>query len=354
MDHQEITVFQAKNSDRKIWDDFVLTRPDASPYHLFAWKLAIEASYGHSCYYLSAEKKGQLVGILPLVHIRFLNIVNELTALPYCDVGNCVCDADEVQDALLAEALSVQKSLNCKKLNIRGTLRETQLQSDGFIRERTGKVRMLLSLPASSDELFSSFKSKLRSQVRKAKKNGISFRWAELTDSDTIYSVFSKNMHSLGSPVHSKAWLENILIHYKNRAKVGLVEFDGKTVGMGIILLGGQSVSIPWASTLRKFNRLGPNMLLYWNFLKFSADNGYKMFDFGRSTEGEGTYKFKKQWKAKPVPLGWYESINKRKTKNDPSAADTDNREKASEIWKKLPLGMANMVGPYLRKYISL
>jgi len=354
MDHQEITVFQAKNSDHKIWDDFVLNRSDASPYHLFAWKLAIEASYGHPCYYLSAEKKGELVGILPLVHIHFFNIVNELTALPYCDVGNCICDADEVQDALLTEALSVQKSLNCKKLNIRGPLRETQLQSDGFIRERTGKVRMLLSLPPSSDELFSSFKSKLRSQVRKAVKNGVSFRWAGLTDLDTIYSVFSKNMHTLGSPVHSKTWLETILIHYKNRVKVGLVEFDGKAVGMGIILLGGQSVSIPWASTLREFNRLGPNMLLYWNFLKFSADNGYKIFDFGRSTEKEGTYRFKKQWGAQPVPLLWYSQKNNKCQKGDSVQASSNLRSTVEATWRKIPFPVANFIGPRLRKYTSL
>ncbi len=352
MDHKEITVFQAKRNDQKIWDDFVLNRPDASPYHLFAWKLAIEASYGHPCYYLCAEKKGQLVGILPLVHIRFFGMVDELTALPFCDVGNCVCDTDEVQDALLTEARSVQKSLNCKKLNIRGPLRKTQLKNDTFITEETGKVRMLLNLASSSDELFSGFKSKLRSQVRKAEKNGVSFRWAELTDLDTIYSIFSKNMHTLGSPVHSKSWLRSILEHYKNRAKVGLAEFEGKAVGMGVILLGGHSVSIPWASTIREFNRLGPNMLLYWNFLKFSADNDYKIFDFGRSTEGEGTYRFKKQWGAKPTPLIWYTDANAGK--DEPGHHPPNKRDTAADLWQKIPLPIANIVGPHLRKYISL
>ena len=176
---------------------------------------------------------------------------------------------------------------------------------------------MILDLPASSDELFKGFKSKLRSQVRKAGKNGVKFSWGNVEDIDSAYIVFSKNMHELGSPVHGKSFIKAIATHYGARAKLDLAEFQGKTIGMGIILLSGKGVSIPWASTLREYNRLGPNMMLYWNFLKYSADNGYTYFDFGRSSEGEGTYKFKKQWGANPKPLVWYESIDKRKPKTE-------------------------------------
>ena len=213
---------------------------------------------------------------------------------------------------------------------------------------------MFLDLPSSSDELFSSFKSKLRSQVRKAEKNGVGFYWGGVEDTDSAYSVFSKNMHELGSPVHLKSFLKAVVAHYGERAKLGLAEFQFKVIGMGIILLGGKGVSIPWASTLREYNRLGPNMMLYWNFLKYSADNGYAVFDFGRSSKGEGTFNFKKQWGAKPTPLAWYESIDKRKRKTEQSSTDTGNREKIASIWQKLPLEIANMIGPYLRKYISL
>ena len=88
--------------------------------------------------------------------------------------------------------------------------------------------------------------------------------------------------------------------------------------------------------------------------MKYSADNGYTYFDFGRSSEGEGTYKFKKQWGAKPKPLVWYESIEKRKTKTEPSQIGMGKRERVAAMWQKLPLRAANRIGPHLRKYISL
>jgi len=347
-----LRVSLAEQSDQNRWDAYALNHPDASPYHMFAWKQAVEGSYGHTCPYLCAEKNGELVGILPLVHIHILGIVGELAALPYCDVGSCLCDDDEVQDALLDEAMKIQKKLNCKKLTLRGQLRDSALKTE-FGAEAHGKVRMLLPLPPSSDELISGFKSKLRSQIRKAEKNGISFRWSGLDELDAVWSVFSRNMHDLGSPVHAKNWIRSVLQNYKERARVGLAEYGGETVGIGIVLMTNTVVSIPWASCLREFNHLAPNVLLYWNLLKFSSDNGYQVFDFGRSTEGEGTYKFKKQWGAEPMALAWHSHPDARKC-GGRARLHSSNRDVAARLWRKIPLPIANFLGPHLRKYISL
>ena len=351
---RDIAVYLANHKDQQRWDTYVLNHPDASAYHLFAWKLAVEEAYGHSCPYLYCEIKGHLVGVLPLVHIRFLGLIDEISALPYCDVGNCLCDSDLVQDALLKEALNLRKVLRCRKVSLRGQLKETELKKKLFQREESGKVRMLLELPPSSVELFAGFKSKLRSQIHKAQKNGISFTWGGLDELDDIYSVFSRNMHDLGSPVHAKGWLRSIMTHYSQRMKVGLALFDQNLVGVGIILLGGHCVSIPWASTLREYNHFGPNMLLYWKMLEFSADNGFKCFDFGRSTEHEGTFRFKKQWGAEPKPLVWYTHAETLQSEDIQPMKQSSTRNMVSALWRKSPLAVANIIGPCVRKYISL
>jgi FemAB-related protein (PEP-CTERM system-associated) len=350
----DIAVRLASHKDQKRWDAYVLAHPEASPYHLFAWKLAVEESYRHKCPYLYGESKGRVVGVLPLVHIRFLGVVNELAALPYCDVGNCLSDCGPVQDALLEEALKLRGLLRGRKVSLRGSLKETNLKNSFLRIEKTEKVRMLLELPSSSTELFAGFKSKLRSQIHKAEKNGISFTWGGLDDLEEIYDVFSRNMHDLGSPVHAKVWLRSIITHYSQRIKVGVARFGGKTVGVGILLLGGDSVSIPWASTLRGYNHLGPNMLLYWKMLEYSSNNNFKYFDFGRSSEHEGTYRFKKQWGAKPVPLEWYTLAETYRDRSIQTSSRSATRAVVSALWRKTPLALANSVGPFLRKYISL
>ena len=355
MNNSSITIKPADESDQKQWDAYVLNHPSATPYHLYAWKKAIETAYGHQSTYYIAKKNSTIIGALPLVHLRLAPFINQLVSLPFCDVGNCLADDDVIQDSLLKQAVQLKHNSRVATLHLRGDLLPTAFAEHDFKKNNTGKVRLILDLPETADKLFNSFKSKLRSQVRKAEKNGVQFRWGSLSDIDAAYHVFAKNMHELGSPVHSKSFLHAVLSRYADRAKLGIAEFEGTIIGMGIILLADKSVSIPWASTLREYNRLGPNMLLYWSFLKFSTENGYQTFDFGRSSIGEGTYKFKQQWGAKPVPLIWYDAYAmQEKKEKHPQQKGWGNRECLAAVWRKLPLGLATRLGPKVRKYVSL
>lgn len=346
---------QVRNKDKPAWDAYVNNHPDAAPYCLFAWKEAVEQAYGHQSTYLLAEEGGTIKGVLPLFifHVPFRG--NTLVSLPYCDVGDALADDDEIKKVLLTEAFQLAKTLKVKGVDIRSC-------QDNLIGEKHGdwnlsvqkeKVRMLLNLPGSSEELWKSFKSKLRSQIRKAEKNGLTFRWGNIEDLSSFYEVFSQNMHDLGSPVHSKKWIEKIIINYDNNAKMGLVYREDQPVGCGIILFSIHTVSIPWASTLREFNKLSPNMMLYWNFLKFAADNGKAFFDFGRSTPNEGSYRFKMQWGAEPEQLFWY-GVSKEKKIKTVNPSVKRNRALVELIWKKMPIELVNSLGPKLRKYISL
>ena len=110
--------------------------------------------------------------------------------------------------------------------------------------------------------------------------------------------------------------------------------------------------AIPWASSLQVYNRLSPNMLLYWNLLEYAADNGFRHFDFGRSTPDEGTYAFKKQWGAQAMPLHWYrQELEKRRSFE--SGTEGHSRAILEHLWRTLPVAVANVAGPRIRKYIS-
>jgi len=346
---------RAVHKDKQAWDTYVHSRQDAAPYSLFAWKQAVEEAYGHKSCYLLAEDRGKICGILPcfIFHVPFIG--NSLVSLPFCDVGDVLADNDDITKALLAESMAVAEKVKANKVMIRSTrghLPATDLCSR-HVSVQTGKVRILLDLPSSSEELWKGFKSKLRSQVNKAEKNGLSFHWGTLEDLDKFYHVFSRNMHALGSPVHSKEWIEKIIAHYGEYARMGLVFKEDIPVGCGIILCTKQRVSIPWASTLREYNRLSPNMMLYWNFLKYAADHNKQVFDFGRSTPDEGTYRFKKQWGAVSEPLYWYR-LTQTESPEDTKNTTSTKREQIAVLWSKMPLSLANVLGPKIRKYISL
>lgn len=348
-----MNIVLAKIEQRDSWDSYVKNHPDGSPYHQFAWKMAIEQAYGHKAYYLMALDSAKVVGIMPMIHVKCPLRRGQMVALPFCDVGNVLCHDYETLKSLVKEAIIISKRLGVGLLDLRGPIDEDFFAEQQLsVHKQRGKVRMLYELPDSSEMLWNEFKSKLRSQVRKAEKNGLSFTWDNSRVTE-FYQVFCENMRDLGSPVHSRIWFEAVLHHYGERAHVGLVYSGEKAVGGGILLSIDNKISVPWASTLRSYNRLNPNMLLYWNLLKFSADNGFSLFDFGRSTPGEGTYKFKSQWGAQPEPLLWY-NVSLHGHQAAAVSANSSSRKFVAKYWQQLPIPVANFLGSRLRRYISL
>lgn len=331
------------DADQPAWDKYVLNHPDALAYHQFAWKKAVKEAYDFDDCYLLAENQN-VVGVLPLIDFKIPFLGRSLVSLPYCDIGGCLADNEAVSDALLKKAVELGQQKKSCRIEIRQSSVEKEITP-------SGKVRMILELPDSSEVLLSGFKAKLRSQVKKPIRDGLTAQLGGLELVPGFYRVFCENMRDLGSPVHSRKWIESIVRYYGERVRVGLVfTSEGIPAAAGIILLANKTVSIPWASSLLKYNNYNPNMLLYWNFLSFAADNSYRYFDFGRSTPGEGTYKFKKQWGAEPVPLEWVDLLNPSPV----SVSRGDLRAQVEKVWQKLPVSIATMAGSRLRRYIDL
>jgi hypothetical protein len=94
-------------------------------------------------------------------------------------------------------------------------------------------------------------------------------------------------------------------------------------------------------------------MLLYWSMLEWACTQGFRYFEFGRSTSGEGTFKFKEQWGAKSKILYWH-NISLSSSKLIYSIKENLALELAARIWNRLPVSITKAIGPQIRKYISL
>lgn len=344
-------IVRATQAHQAAWDEYVTSHKNASPYHRFAWVLSVEQAYQHQNVSLIAFENDKVVGVLPCIKMQKpLGKVNYCT-LPFCDLGYALGNDDNIIKALQAEALSLLQQDNGNSFDYRDTADSTAES------ELIGKkVRMVLPLPGSAEALLAGFKSKLRSQIRKAEKNGLICQIAKSQQNiDDFYQIFAINMRKLGSPVHSKKWFESLFKNYAKHILLSVVYKDQVPVGAGIVLLNGTKAVIPWASTVAQYNKLAPNMMLYWSLLEHVSERGCTEFDFGRSTYDEGTYKFKRQWGAEPIPLAWTNLVAQ------PAAIDKNTPDKPSQIrnlaektWAKLPLSVTTTLGPKIRKHISL
>jgi FemAB-related protein (PEP-CTERM system-associated) len=340
---------RATPNDAAAWDSYVAQHAEATPYHKFAWGMACEQAYRQSMHYLLAEDTdGKLIGILPAINFKRPLKGEQLVALPFCDTGFALADSQDIKTALLSH-LSAQSDYR----DLRQEPADTEALSPGQ------KVILRLPLPDSSEALLSQFKSKLRSQIRKAEKNGLTMKMAANFAQhqqllDDFYNVYKQNMRQLASPVHSRVWFERILANYDDAARVCVVYTGELAIGAGIVLINGQMAAIPWASTLSEHNRLAPNMLLYWSLLANVTDNGQRLFDFGRSSFGEGTYKFKTQWGALPYALHWHDGTSADLEAAVETGPPGTVRQLAETIWPRLPLGLTVSMGSAIRRYISL
>lgn len=340
------------SSEDNTWDQHVLSHDFSGPYLLTAWKNAVESAYGHDTFYLAACSGNEITGVLPLVKVKPPLTNGVLVSLPFCDYGGILADGRDTEKALLQRAVELADKLKTA-LEIRTPARCPAIEENKKFIQVTDKCRMLLELPGNSTVLWSGLKSKLRSQIKKPLKEGLTARLGSREMTGDFYRVFSRNMRDLGSPVHSRRWIETVVDTFGENACIGVVYRDSQPVGAGIILLHEKNITIPWASTLKEFNRFSPNMLLYWTFLEFAADNGGRLFDFGRSTPGEGTYAFKKQWGALPAPLFWYRYNSRGLPLKNHSSENGRLRSALEGAWQRLPLQAANALGPRVRKYID-
>ena len=345
------------------YSSYVLANDQATAYHLPSWGKAVENSYGFKPLYFGLLDADKIVAVLPAVKMKNLRGRNLLSALPYCDLGNILADSTKTKTHLLELVVDYATSHN-----LGFEYRDTHAyvpKPDTAVNDSSepstelkdgAKVRMLYELQTDTESQLAFFKPKLRSQIKKAAKNGITARVVNTPQSNDIkafYEVFSINMKDLGSPVHSIDWFIQIFEQYNRHSFLVLAEYEGKCIGGGIVIHTNDAAVIPWASTLRDFNKLAPNMLLYWEVLCEVIRRGMFKFDFGRSSFNEGTYRFKKQWGASPLLLEW-KYLHEGELKHEAPSKPSNIRSLVERTWMKLPIRTTQMLGPKIRKYISL
>jgi len=267
--------------------------------------------------------------------------------MPFLDQGGALSDADEASMLLIEAAAQQAKKLGAKGLDLRAPLSGTPDSAELPIR-----FRFLLSLPSSDDELWKKVGPKVRNQIRKSEKGGLTSDGANTSSLTEFYGVFSRNMRDLGSPTHSLAFFEAIARQLGDRFRLYLTyDADKQPVGGAVAIHFKDSVTVPWASSLRSARSLCPNHSLYWRVLSDARQWGASVFDFGRSSVGTGTYHFKKQWGAEPIPLAWT-FLDLMQNPETDYYLDPRSRSAATQIWRHLPLPLTLKLGPLIRRQL--
>jgi len=330
----------ASEEDECLWQDFVEAHPDACNYHRWKWKQVIERSFGWPAYYLLAEENGRFAGILPLVLQKSWMFGRFLTSLPFFNYGGVLAENDSIEKALVQEAITLARQLGADYIELRH-----RSEHPLGLREKTNKVAVELVVEPDEEKMLKSLRKQTRNLVRKALKVGLRAEICGQAALNDFYRVFAQNMRDLGTPVYSKSFLQEIWQGFPANTYLCLVRHEDEVIAASFMSGFRHRLEVIWGSSLRKYLSMAPNMLLYWRMLRFAAEKGFEVFDFGRSTAGSGAHRFKLQWSSQEIQLHWHYWLSQGNQLPELSPINPKFRM-AIWTWRHLPLVITNVLGP--------
>lgn len=304
------------------------------------WLFVLKEGLGHVPRAVEAVRGGATVGYLPLAYVRSRLFGRFLASLPYLNTGGATADDAPTRLGLIDRAVTLGHRLKVRHLELR---HEAKFDHPALNGTRATKVHLRLALPDYPGPLWEGLPAKVRNQVRKGEKSGLSVHWGTADLLSEFYAVFATNMRDLGTPVYGRRLFAAILRHFPGAAEVCVVRLGDRPVAGALLVHGKGITEVPSASSLRAFNPLCANMLMYWNLLDRAVARGQRAFDFGRATRDGSTYKFKKQWGAVESPAVWQYHLAGAAADLRP---ENPRYSRLVKVWQRLPVRLASLLGP--------
>ena len=336
------------DGDTGAWDQFVARAEGSSFCHLAGWREILSDVLGAECLYrVVRDGGGEWQGVLPLVRVRSWIFGHYLVSLPFLNDGGPL-GSPAARRQLVQEAVTEARRSRADLLELR--TRDAGEVGGGLgLQVSSRKITVLRPLPPSPDELFASFHSKLRNQIRRPLKDGLTARFGP-DQREPFYEVFARTMRDLGTPVLPRALFDRIAAAFRDLVVFGVVYGGDQPLAGGCGFVWRGEFEMTWAGALRAARPLAANMLLYWAFMEQMIARGVRVFNFGRCTPGGGTHQFKQQWGGSDVPLRWCQyapgGLKATPSPDDPAFSW------GPRLWRRLPLPIANRLGPRLVRFL--
>ena len=345
MDRLPIVVNLLKGEDAPRWDDFVRRCPQATFFHLSAWRDIVEEVFDHRTFYLYAERAGDIVGVLPLAEVRSRLFGHALVSLPFCVYGGIATAEDagpETLHALESKAETLAQALGVQHLEYRNL----QPRHEEWPRQAELYVTFRKEILPEVEANLLAIPRKQRAMVRKGIKNALVSEVDETVD--RFFALYADNVLRHGTPALPKRFFEQLKERFGEACEVLTVSSpEGKPLSSVLSFYFRDEVLPYYAGDDLAARELAANDFKYWELMRRACERGCKVFDYGRSKVGTGPYAFKKNWGFEPQPLSYEYRLYKRDSIPQNNPMNPKYRAFIA-LWKRLPIGVANRLGPHI------
>jgi FemAB-related protein (PEP-CTERM system-associated) len=340
-----LIIRELTTADHGRWDEFVERCPEATFFHKAGWKTVLERAYGHPTLYLYAERDGEIEGVLPLAQIKSLLFGNTLVSTPFCVYGGVVAANEEAEAALAEAACEHAQRLGVDALELRNRAPSNRqwLTKELYVTFRK-------EIDPDPEVNMKAIPRKQRAMVRKGIKAGL------VSEKDSgwqrLYRIYAESVRNLGTPVFPAKYFQILREVFGKECEVLMITHEGEDVA-GVMSFYFRDEVLPYyGGSASQARSLKANDFMYWELMRQSGEQGIRVFDYGRSKEGTGAYSFKKNWGFVPEPLHYEYYLVKSDTVPEINPMNP-KYQLFIKAWKKLPLPIANIVGPILAKNLG-
>lgn len=333
-------------SDRQAWNAFVEAHPEGSFFHLAEWSSVLERAFGHRSRYLCAERGGTLVGVLPLAEVKSLLFGHCLVSTPFCVYGGELAADEEAARALLRAACELGERLGVGYVEMRH--RKPHLAADWLTKDLYVTFRR--AIDADSEQNMRAIPRKQRAMVRKGIQNGLR---AELdADSTRMYDIYSESLRNLGTPVFARGYPAILRATFGERCEV-LTVMNGADAVASVMSFYFRDEVLPYyGGSTPAARAVAANDFMYWQVMERARERGARLFDFGRSKQGTGSFDFKTHWGFEPESLAYQYFLVRAKAM--PNLSPTNARYgRMIRAWRRLPLSASRLLGPPIARHLG-
>ena len=332
-------------AEAEAWDRYVQSHPGAAGYHQWGWVRALRESMGLTVHALVAWRGSTIVGLLPLAHQHLWPLRPSLISLPFVNYGGLLASDVEAESALLDETVRLSRAAGADRVE----LRHHRPRAPAWAR-REDKARFVLDLSPGAERLWASLPGPRRTQTRRAQRDGLTAAVGGEALLDDFYRLVAREWWAHGSPILPRRFYATVLRTFPDDCRICLVSAGGRVVAAGFLYRFGTHVENPWLGTLPEGAASHATTLLSWSMIEECCRWGAAAFDFGRSTRGSGPYVYKQRWGAVEEVLPW--SVWPESAAAAPDASRVAAIVKT--LWRRLPIQLANHLGPPLARHLPL
>jgi FemAB-related protein (PEP-CTERM system-associated) len=327
------------------WNQFVHSHQEATFFHCTGWKRAVEKVFHHRSFYLLAQEKGEIEGILPLFLIKSRLFGTFMVSTPFAVYGGVCARSDEARKLLVERAKELAQEQNVTYLELRNRRPNPPHwpMNDLY-------VTFIKSLPQEPQDCLQNLPRKARAAARQAIGYGLDVQVGPEGLQDH-YQLHAIQMRRLGSPVLPLAWFRRLVEEFEDRMTIFSVSHQGHIAASVLVFFFRDTVLPYYSGSLQEYNPYHVNNFMYLKLMEYGVEKGYRFFDFGRSRKGTGPYRFKKNqgFSAQSLSYQYYLHRSETMPNINPSNPKFDVPKR---IWQKLPLGLTKWLGPKLVRSI--